>query len=232
MPSTGPVFASKREFAYNTLHAQILAGTREPGQRLVIDDIAAELNVSPIPIREALRQLQADGLVDIEPYVGAHVSTIHVGLVEEVYALLEALEIISSQHACVRMSEDDFAALEEIVRGMDASLDDLETWSKLNVEFHQFIVDCADLSVLPSLMSRVLDQWQRLRRHYLDNVLARRAELAQQEHWQLFEALKTRDPQHVDQVIRAHNRHALASYLEHLTESGQLDQVNSDRGER
>ena len=223
MSSTGPVFASKREFVYGTLHTQILAGSRAPGQRLVIDDIAAEFGVSPIPVREALQQLQADGLVVIEPYVGAHVSTIHAGLVEEVYALLEALEIISSQHACVRMSDDEFATLEEMVRAMDESLTDLETWSKLNVEFHQFIVDCADLSLLPSLMGRVLDQWQRLRRHYLDSVLARRAEIAQQEHWQLLEALKTRDPQYVDQVIRAHNRHALASYLDHLTESGQLD---------
>ena len=223
MSSTGPVFASKREFVYATLHTQILAGARAPGQRLVIDEIAAEFGVSPIPVREALQQLQADGLVVIEPYVGAHVSAIHAGLVEEVYALLEAMEIISSQHACLRMSDDQFATLEQMVRAMDESLDDLETWSKLNVEFHQFIVDCADLSLLPLLMGRVLDQWQRLRRHYLDSVFARRAKLAQQEHWQLLEALKTRDPQHVDQVIRAHNRHALASYLDHLTESGQLD---------
>ncbi len=223
MPSSGPVFTSKREFAYQTLHARILAGTLEPGRRLVIDDIAVELGVSPIPVREALQQLQADGLVVIEPYVGAHVSSIHAGLVEEVYALLEALEIISSQHACVRMSDDDFAALETLVQIMDESLDDLDSWSRLNVEFHQFIVDCAGLSVLPSLMDRVLDQWQRLRRHYLDSVFAHRAALAQQEHRQLLEALKTRDPQHVDEVIRAHNRHALASYLDHLDKSGQLD---------
>ena len=227
MPTNGPVFASKREFAYRTLHGQILAGTLEPGRRLVIDDIAAELCVSPIPVREALQQLQADGLVDIEPYVGAHVSNIHAGLVEEVYALLEALEIISSQHACVRMSDDDFDALEDLVQRMDESLADLDAWSRLNVEFHQFIVDCANLSLLPSLMSRVLDQWQRLRRHYLDSVFARRAALAQQEHRQLLEALRTRDPQHVDEVIRAHNRHALASYLDHLAESGQLGQSSS-----
>ncbi len=89
---------------------------------------------------------------------------------------MEALEIISSQYACVRMSEDDFAALEQIVQVMDASLDDSRDLVTLNVEFHQFIVDCADLSVLPSFMDRVLDQWQRLRRHYLDNVFARRVE--------------------------------------------------------
>jgi DNA-binding GntR family transcriptional regulator len=228
MPPNGPIFASKREFAYKTLHAQILAGTLEPSRRLVIDELAAELGVSPIPVREALQQLQADGLVVIEPYVGAHVSSIHTGLVEEVYALLEALEIISSQHACLRMSDEDFATLEAMAQTMDESLDDLESWSRLNAEFHQFIVECAGLSVLPSLMDRVLDQWQRLRRHYLDSVLAQRAKLAQQEHWQLLEALKTRDPQHVDEVIRAHNRHALASYLDHLTKSGQLDSRDSE----
>ena len=97
-------FASKKEFAYASLREEILAGGLAPGQRLVIDDLAGELGVSPIPIREALQQLQNDGLVIIEPFVGARVTEIHAGLITEIFEVLAALETISGQSACLRMS--------------------------------------------------------------------------------------------------------------------------------
>jgi DNA-binding GntR family transcriptional regulator len=221
MPSTRVVL-SKREFVHETLRAEIIGGARRPGERLVIDDIAAELAVSPIPVREALQQLQADSLVVIEPYVGARVSQIHVGLIEEVFALLEALEIISSQHACQRMDDADFAHLRALLLHMDDCLDDLDAWSDANVAFHQYVVDKADLALVPAMMSQVLDQWQRFRRHYLDDVFAGRAAEAQREHWQLYEALRTRDPEHVRTVIQAHNKLALDAYRQYLNQNGQF----------
>lgn len=217
MPPTR-VVTSKREFVHDALRADIIGGRRQPGQRLVIDELATALNVSPIPIREALQQLQADGLVVIEPYVGARVSDIHVGLIEEVFALLEALEIISSRHACLRMDEEDFAHMESLLQRLDANLDDLDVWSDANVELHQFIVDCAGLTLAPAMMAQVLDQWQRFRRHYLDDVFAGRAAQAQRDHWQLYKALRTRDPEHVGRVIQAHNKRALDAYLEYLNQ--------------
>lgn len=220
---TTRVFTSKREFVRETLRADIIVGTRRPGQRLVIDDLAAELDVSPIPVREALQQLQADGLVVIEPYVGVRVSDIHAGLIEEVFALLEALEIISGQRACIRMTDGDFAHLETLLRRMDADLDDLDQWSEANVDLHKFIVERADLSLIPAMMAQVLDQWQRFRRHYLDDVFAWRVVQAQRDHWQLYEALRTRDPEHVKRVIRAHNQLALDAYIRYLTQDGQLN---------
>jgi DNA-binding GntR family transcriptional regulator len=99
-------FRSKKEFVYDALRVAILEGDLEPGARLVIDDLAMELGVSQIPVREALQQLQADGFVTIEPYIGTKVTEIDAGLVREVFDLLEALEVISGRAACLRMSED------------------------------------------------------------------------------------------------------------------------------
>lgn len=225
MPSTRVVF-SKREFVHETLRTEIIDGVRRPGERLVIDDIAAELAVSPIPVREALQQLQADGLVVIEPYVGTRVSEIHVGLIEEVFALLESLEIISSQHACQRMGEEHLAHLEALLHRMDDSLDDLDAWSDANVKYHQYIVDNSGLSLVPAMLSQVLDQWQRFRRHYLDDVFAGRAAEAQREHWQLYEALRTRDPAHIRDVIQAHNKLALDAYRQYLNQHGHVESAD------
>src|SRR5438067_8819367 len=83
-------FRSKKDATYDTLHTAIVRGDLAPGTRLVIDDLAAQIGVSPIPVREALQQLQADGFVVIEPYVGVTVTALQAGLVEEIFALLEA----------------------------------------------------------------------------------------------------------------------------------------------
>ena len=88
--SPAVTFRSKKEFVYGTLRAQILSGELAPNARLIIDELSRGMNVSAIPVREALQQLQSEGLVQIEPYVGARVSDIHQGFIEEIFALLEA----------------------------------------------------------------------------------------------------------------------------------------------
>ncbi len=213
---------SKRAYVYESLRADILNGQRASGERLVIDDLATQFSVSPIPVREALQQLQSDGLVVIEPYLGAHVSVIHAGLIEEVFLLLEAYEVISSRLACQRMSEDDFAALAQMLKRMDSQLDDVEAWSVANVQLHRFLVECAGLTLLPPLMDAALDHWQRFRRRYLHEVFLRRMAQAQQDHWQIYASLRTRSPDIVETAIRTHNRLALASYLDYLTQQGHL----------
>ena len=216
MMRTTKTFRSKKDFAYEVLREQILNGDLPPGTRLVIDDLAKALTVSPIPVREALQRLQSDGFVTIEPYVGARVAEIHVGLIQEVFELLEALETISGRAACQKMTEDDFEELEVLLRRMDAEVDDLEAWSQDNVRLHQFICEWADMPLVQASMVRIVDHWDWLRRHYLDGVFAHRVHKAQEEHWRLLAALRTRNPNHVARVIQEHNRQALASYQAYL----------------
>lgn len=220
----GQAFASKREYVYATLRSEILEGVREPEERLVIDEIAGRLGVSPIPVREALQQLQYDSLVVIEPYVGAHVAPMHAGLIEEIFALLEAFEIISSQRAAVRMDDEHLLKLSQMLTRMDGYVGDLETWSEANVEWHRLIVQLADLTMVPAMLDQALDQWQRLRQSYLEDVFAQRVDRAQAEHWELLNAMRTRDPERVAALIRSHNRNALDDYLAHLRRNGHLKQ--------
>ncbi|MBN1811574.1 MAG: GntR family transcriptional regulator [Anaerolineae bacterium] len=209
-------FRSKKEFAYDVLHDAILEGQLGPGTRLVIDELAADLGVSQIPVREALQQLQADGFVVIEPYLGARVTEVDASLVCEVFDLMEALEVISGRAACLRMSEDSLIEMENRLRNMDTLVTDSERFSQENARLHQFICERAGTPLVSRLMDRVLAHWDRLRRHYLQDVFEHRVVDAQQEHWRVFEALRTRDPDYVEQVIREHNEAARAAYEAHL----------------
>jgi DNA-binding GntR family transcriptional regulator len=221
------MFRSKKEFVYEVLREEILTGELSPGTRLIIDVLSNDLGVSPIPIREALQQLQSDGLVIIEPYIGARVAELHPELIQEVFELLGAMEIISSRAACLRMSEDDFQEMEGLLRQMDEQLQDPETWSRLNVDLHLFISDRAGMSLVPELFRQVADHWNRLRRHYLDDVFAHRIQTAQAQHWHLLKALHSRNPDHVAQVIQEHNQSALNAYQQYLEQSAPVDSTLS-----
>jgi DNA-binding GntR family transcriptional regulator len=204
-----PAFRSKNAIVYETLRQSIIHGEYEPGARLVIDDLAQSLGVSQIPIREAMQQLEADGFVSIEPYV--------------VFALLESLEMISSRNAVRCMSDEELDTLAELINKMDASVDNPDQWSQENKNLHLFICKCAQNRMILKIMQNVLDHWDRLRLHYLNDVFDHRIKIAQQEHKQILEAFFTRDQDDVERKIREHNRSALSSYIQHLQSTGQID---------
>ena len=215
-------FRSKNEVVYDLLREDILQGKFKPGSRLVIDELAVKLGVSQIPIREAMRQLEADGFVTIAPYVGATVTEFDADFIFEVFALLESLEIISSRAACSLMSEESLNQLAEIVNAMEASVQNPSEWSRENKEMHLFICREANTRLVMKMMQKVLDHWDRLRLHYLKDVFANRIYAAQKEHHLILEAFYSRDPDEVERVIRQHNQTALASYISHLESIGEL----------
>jgi DNA-binding GntR family transcriptional regulator len=207
---------SKKELVSETLRQAILNGELLPGTRLVIDDLAKQLGVSPIPVREALQQLDADGYIVLEPYLGAKVAPIEAESVIEVFSLLETMEVVSSRTACQHMSEADFSALEMILLKMDSLINEPELWSQENRQFHSFICEKSGTRLIGSLMSKVLDHWDRLHRYFLKDVFARRLRQAQREHWEILKSLRTRDPARTETVVRQHAQAAMAAYQKHL----------------
>lgn len=208
---------SKKELVTATLRNAILNGELTPGTRLVIDELAKQLGVSPIPVREALQQLNSDGYVIIEPYVGAKVAPIEAESVIEVFSLLETMEVVSSRAACKQMSDLDFKVLEEILSKMDSLVSDPERWSLENRHFHKFICDKSGTRLVGSLMNRVLDHWDRLHRYFLKDVFAGRLRQAQREHWKILRTLRARNPAEVEAVVREHAQAALSAYKAHLS---------------
>jgi DNA-binding GntR family transcriptional regulator len=218
--STG--FKSKKEYVYDLLRSEIVKGKHLPGSRLVIDEMAIRLNVSQIPIREAIQQLEADGFVTTEPHVGARVAQIDATFIFEVFALLESMEIICSRTACTLMTDEELATFSQMIADMDQSLEDAETWSEQNKAMHLFICTCAKTMLVLKMMQKVFDHWDRLRLYYLKDIGVERIQTAQAEHKLLLGAFQQRDPDAVEQIIRAHNQSALQSYTQHLQSEGHL----------
>lgn len=216
-------FRSKNELVYDLLRTALINGDYQPGQRLVIDQLAIELGVSPIPIREALRQLEADGFITIEPYSGATVTPLSVEFILEVFALLENIEVICSRAACRSMTDAELEQLAAFIQRMDTSVDTPDQWSQENKELHLFVCDCARSSLAKKMMQKVLDHWDRLRLHYLKDVFGGRIRDAQQEHHLILDAFRKRNPDEVERVVRQHNQNALTSYLSHLRSAGYIN---------
>jgi DNA-binding GntR family transcriptional regulator len=207
---------SKKALVVETLRDAILNRELTPGTRLVIEDLANQLGVSPIPVREALQQLDADGYVTIEPYLGARVAPIESESVTEVFNLLEIMEVVSSRAACQHMSDADFNVLEAMLLKMDLLIAEPELWSRENRHFHSFICDKSGTRLVGSLMSKVLDHWDRLHRYFLKDVFAKRLRHAQREHWEILKALRTRDVVRTESIIRKHAQAAMSAYQQHL----------------
>lgn len=221
------MFKSKNEQVYDHLRSLILEGRLAPGSRLVIDRLAERLGVSQIPIREALYRLEASGFVTLEAHVGARVTELHANEVREVFEVLEAMEIITAQAACERLADDDLSWLERHVAVMSALTRDAEAWSIHNKELHLFIGERSGAALAARVLETALDHWDRLRRHFLEEVFWQRIPTAQREHLALLAALERREPAAVKRSLQRHNHAALAAYTDYLRARGHLDEAPS-----
>jgi DNA-binding GntR family transcriptional regulator len=209
---------TKQEFVYRTLREAIVKCELAPGERLVIDDLARRLEVSSIPVREALQLLQSEGLVLVVPHVGATVASLSRESIAEVFTVMEGLEIVATRAAAQRATDDDLAELDALLAEMDEALATgaHERWANVNTRFHGAICGLTGMPMLQEMMERALGRWDRVRRYFFTGVLVHRAEHAQREHRALVDAMRRKDYDRLEETIRAHNRGALADYTAYL----------------
>jgi DNA-binding GntR family transcriptional regulator len=217
-PPAIPRHRTKRELVYQTLREAIMRCELAPGRRLLIDDLARQLDVSAIPVREALQLLQSEGLVDNVPHVGATVSPISRQSIDEVFAVMEGLELVATRTAARRLTAADAVLLEEIVSGMDKAqaAGRHAEWADLNSRFHLAISRLSAMPMLHEMTERVLARWDRLRRYYFNGVLVHRVEQAQREHRELLAAMRKGDLLALERTVKEHNRGALLAYADYI----------------
>jgi DNA-binding GntR family transcriptional regulator len=206
---------TKQQAVYRTLRDSILRCELRPGVRLVIDDLARQFQVSIIPVREAIRQLQAEGLVLSVAHVGGTVAPISHDSVVEVFTVLEGLELVATRAAAERLGAADLAVLTDLVAAMDGALEGGSPagWAELNTRFHLAIAGVAGMPMLQEMLQRAFDRWDRVRRYYFSDVLVHRTQFAQAEHHSLLRQMQARDFAELERTIRRHNQGALAAYL-------------------
>lgn len=213
-PPKGRSFQTKQALVYHTLRDAIMHVRLEPGERLVIDEIAKRLEVSPIPVREALQLLQSERLVEHKAHIGAVVSPITPDSTREIFALLEALENATFRLAVEHVTDADIKELGRLIERMEAVADHQEKWSELNLRFHRA---CAEIARMPralEMLARVSGEWERLRRHCYLHAGRPDIAAAHREHRALVEALAARDLPLLENLVREHHRSALDFYLD------------------
>lgn len=135
------------------LAERIIAGQIQPGARLRQDHIAEEFGASHVPVREAFRRLEAQGLAVSEPRKGVRVASFDLDEVKEVAAMRAALEVLALRHAAPHLTPAVLDAADEATRAGDASRD-VREWEEANRRFHRLILEpCA----MPRLLASIDD---------------------------------------------------------------------------
>jgi DNA-binding GntR family transcriptional regulator len=217
-PGAEQRYRTKQEFVYQSLREGIMRGDLKPGERLRIEDIAQRLGVSPIPVREALHMLQSERLVENTPHVGATVAKISKASIIEVFTVMEGLELVATRTAAQRLTPANVQHLQSLLSAMDRAADANahHEWSELNTTFHSAIVQMTGMPMLQEMTARVMNQWDRVRRYYLKDVLVFRLAQAQQEHHLIVQAMIDHEYEALARLVREHNQGALAAYTEYL----------------
>jgi len=136
-----------------TLADRIIAGDIEPGTRLRQDHIAEEFGASHVPVREAFRRLEAQGLAVSEPRRGVRVAAFDLSEVKEVAEMRAALEGLALRHAAPNLTTAILSAAEEATRAGDASRD-VRSWEEANRSFHRLIIEPCGM---PRLLAAIDD---------------------------------------------------------------------------
>lgn len=199
-------FPSRQEAVADALRVDILRGRLGAGTRLDIDEIAARHGVSRTPVRDALKQLEAEGLVQVLPYRGVEVTSLSDDDLRELFAIRIALERLAVAQAALRITGAELDGLRRVLQRMDRLRSRDRSWVTLNIAFHDGIHAATRW---PRLIEMIRIQRTNVERY----VRARAAELGtsrqQAEHWALLEALARHDPEAAERVIAAHLRQTM-----------------------
>ena len=216
---TEPEYKTKKDVVVERIREAILAAEYKPGDRLLQDEIAKRLNVSPTPVREALRQLEAEGVLDHSPHRGVRIAEVNVDDVREIYLMRGALEALATREAVPKLSRSDVAYLKALQSEIKALIADenLQELRKLNYDLHMRIYQAANL---PQLYRTIRVLWTRFPWDTL-HVLPGRAAKSLKEHNRIIAALAKGDAELAGRYAEEHisnGAEALISYLKRETD--------------
>jgi DNA-binding GntR family transcriptional regulator len=205
---------TKQERVYQDVRERILGGTYVPGFRIVIDALAEEFGVSALPVREAIRRLEAEGLVVFRPNVGAQVAPAEPGVFDEEMSVLAVLEGYATAQAAPLLGEEELRSLTEITDRMVDAMESLDTlrFGRLNHEFHAVILQRCPNSALVELVNGVTRRLDAIRRTVFVQIPYRGA-ASVAEHRELIRLLTEQaPPEAIEAAAREHKLKTVESF--------------------
>jgi DNA-binding GntR family transcriptional regulator len=202
----GVMSESKQQLVYEAIKTRIISGAYGPGYRLVLAALAREFDVSPVPVREAIRRLEAEGWLEYTRNVGAVVEQLTPQGIEQALHTLALVEGYATALAAPHLRPSDIAAARRLNEQMAQQLDPLDplAFINLNRRFHLLIVDRCPNEHLNVIVGQELDRQDAMRRTFL-GAIPRRAQESIAEHEELLVLIEQgADPATIETVAREH----------------------------
>jgi len=192
---------SRAEAILEILRNDIVSGKKPPGQRLNLDELSAEYGVSRMPIRDAIKQLETEGLVRIYPHSRVEVSELQISDIEELFGIRVLLEQKSIERAVPRLTSADLAEMKRLLLRMDNLGSRGAEWGRLNTQFHQTINRACGWPRLFEMIEVLRTNVERYVRIYI-RLLG--TEVVQVQHWAIYEACVARNSALARKLVGEH----------------------------
>lgn len=189
-----------------SIRTAIVSGAYPPGTRIRQEDVAARFGASRVPVREAIRQLEYEGLVTVRANAGAWVSRLTLAECEEVYQMRERLEPLLLRYSAPDLADDALENLADLADRITAAGDDTEAFLTLDREFHLASYAAAETSQLADLVHKLWNTTAPYRRTYVAGWSDDARHIAHEEHHLMVAALRDGDIDDAERVLTAHIR--------------------------
>ncbi len=210
---------SLRGRVFQKIREDILAGNYAEKEELREAAISKEMGVSRTPVREALRQLELEGLVTIVPNKGAHVNGISAKDVRDIYTIRSYLEGLCARWACEHITEEQLEGLEEIVciSEFRISKGHREQMAEMDSRFHVLLYASCGSKILEHVLTDYHQYVERVRRNTLSSL--ERATEAVQEHKSILNALRNKDADTAEKLANEHIYKSMKNIQNHGLEN-------------
>jgi DNA-binding GntR family transcriptional regulator len=229
---SGPA-RSAEQAVYDYLQAEILSGRLPAGSAIRQGEIAKQLSLSRIPVRDALRHLAAEGFVTVEANRRAAVTLLRPDDLSELYEIRAALEGLAARHAAKHLTDSEIDHLAWLAQRMDQTETNRDQWLPIHEQFHDLL--CAGCR-----MPRLIQETRRLRKSLAPQVRvlilqSGVAELPTNHHRDLVKAIRPRDPARAEEAVRQHVQQAavdIISAIKNTSKQVGVENTTSSRTRR
>lgn len=199
---------------------EILRGTYQPGQRLRLNDLAQRFDVSNMPVREALRHLESEGIVTNIPHKGAYVTRLSVDEMQDIYDIRATLEALATRLAVPRMTPATMHELERLVAAMDEQMETVATFIKLNHQFHMTLYAASQRTHLCQLIRTLRYRMH----HYMFAFKTQLGDMAQiqAEHRAIMAACAAGEADRAARLVEAHVASVGQAIIQHMRQAEEL----------
>lgn len=198
----------------NSLKEDILSGKYPPGVRIRQEDIAEQFGASRSPVREALRILEAEGLINLVAHTGAWISHLSLSECEEMYQLRERIEPLLLRLSIPHITDSLIAELQDLVLQMEATTD-VETFLRLDRQFHLLSYSKAETVLVGEMVNRLWNTTQHYRRAYSQMMASTSFKPAHYEHHLLLTSIIKGDVDDAERILFGHIRRTRLELAQH-----------------